>query len=194
MSDEQTLPRHVSGHSIRSEKEILDRIHNVQAAEAHDRVQARVPSPKHLGVAQLSHADRGEADVAARGEAEEDAKDDQLGDAPAPVFRHVGEPHGEDGDEAQSHGDDHRVEPSEKVCHVAWRPPAEEGPRVEDGEELVAESGRNTPRESVRGDVGERYEESPLDKEDPHGYQREDSVLEDSPVGPDVPNDLAVLG
>ena len=168
--------------------------HAGQAAEAHDRVQPRIPSPKHFGVAQLSHADRGKTDVASRGEAEEDAKDDQLSDTPASVFRRIGEPHREDGDETQSHCDDHRIEPSEQVSHVAWRPSAEEGPRIEDGEKLVAESRRNTPGKSVRGDVGERYEESPLDKKDPQSYQREDSVLEDAPIGPDVSDDLAVLG
>ena len=142
----------------------------------------------------MSHTDRGKTDVASRGEAEEDAKDDQLSDTPAAVFRRIGEPHRENGDETQSHCDDHRIEPSEKVCHKAWRPSAEEGPRIEDGEKLVAESRRNTSGKSVRGDVGERYEESPLDEEDPHGYQREDSVLEDPPIGPDVLNDMVILG
>lgn len=59
---------------------------------------------------------------------------------------------------------------------------------------MIAEGGRNTLCESVRRDVGERDEEGPLDEEDPCGRQREDSVLEDAPIGPDVLRDVTVFG
>lgn len=84
-----------------------------QATEAHDGVQTRVPSAKDFRLAQLSYKDWGETDVASRGEAEEETKDDQLGDTPATVLGGTGEPHREDGDETQGHRDDHRIEPSE---------------------------------------------------------------------------------
>lgn len=58
---------------------------------------------------------------------------------------------------------------------------------------MIAESRRNAPGESVRGDVGKRDEESPFDEEDPCGRQHEDSVLEDPPIGPDVLNDVTVF-
>ena len=58
-----------------------------QAAEAHDGIQPGIPPSKHLGLAQLSHADGRKTDVAPRREAEEDAEDDQLGDTARAVFR-----------------------------------------------------------------------------------------------------------
>ncbi len=58
---------------------------------------------------------------------------------------------------------------------------------------MVAERRRNTLGKSVRRYVGKRYEEGPLDKEDPSGRQDEDPVLEDPPIGPDVLNDMAVF-
>lgn len=58
-----------------------------QAAEAHDGIQPGIPPSKHLGLAQLAHADGRKTDVASRREAEEDAEDDQLGETSRAVFR-----------------------------------------------------------------------------------------------------------
>ncbi|CAD6581518.1 MAG: hypothetical protein ASARMPREDX12_000494 [Alectoria sarmentosa] len=161
--------------SVGSQKLPCDRYTN-QAAEAHHSVQTRIPSPKNFGPAQLSYTNWGKTNIASRGEAEENTKDDELGDASTAIC-----------------GNDHGIKPPEQVSHIARRPTTEEGPCVQDCEQLVAESRRNTLRKSVRRDEGKWYEESALDKKCPCSRQYEDSVLEDPPIRPDILNDMAIF-
>ena len=97
-----------------------------------------------------------------------------------------GEPDCEDGEKAEEDCDDHGVEAAEAVGEVARGPAAEEAARVDDGEELVGEGCGDAVGEGVGGNVRERNEEAPFDKEDAGGRERECRVPEDPEVGPDV--------
>lgn len=152
-----------------------------QTPKAHDCIAGRVPAPKLLGLAQLAHADGRQADIAAGGEAEEDAEDAEARDADVGV-----EPDGQDADEAEEDGGDHGVESAESVGDVAGNPPAEEGAGVYDCEELIREGGRNAIGEGVGGNVRKRDKKPPFDKENAACGERKSRVSKYAEIGPCV--------
>jgi hypothetical protein len=149
----------------------------VNLPETNNGVTSSVIPPITFRATELPNTDGSQGDIAPAREAEQDGVEAHERDAIA-----GGQPEGEGGEQAHRDGEDHGVEAAEAVSDVAGQPAAEEGTRVDDGEELVGEGGGDVVAERVRGDVGERDEETPFDEEDARRGEGEGWVAEDGEV------------
>ena len=112
-----------------------------QATEADDGIACGIIPPVLLRLAQLAHTHRRQADIASTREPEAENEDDDEGDGVphSAVRRCRGEPETDDEEQAQEDCDDHCVEASPAVCHVAGEPTPEERSDVENGQQLIRE-------------------------------------------------------
>lgn len=149
-----------------------------EAGEADDGVARGVVAAVLLRVAQLADAHGRDGDVAAGAEPEEHGEDD---DAREGVARR--QPHAQASDDRDQHREHVAVERPDDVGPVARQQPAEDGGRVEDGQDVEAEALVEAGVQGVRRDVGDGDEEGELEHEDAYGREQKGRVLEDFEVG-----------
>jgi len=150
-----------------------------QGREADEEVARAVLGAVLAGAADLADADGRERYAAARAESVEQREEDHHHLLPRrPRSVHRRKPQGHHRHEAERTRREHDVEPARPVRDQAWQPPPEDGADVEDRDQLVRESLRKAQTERVRGQVGYRDEDGPLDHEHANGGEGEAGVGE----------------
>lgn len=140
-------------------------------------VAGSIVSSVVLRMAQLSHADRGDTDIVASREAEQEGEHDEAG-------RRVAErqPHDEAGEDGDAEGDHVGVEGADLVGPPpGQRAPEHRGP-VQDGQDAEGEGLVEPVGKRVARHVRERDEEAELEEEDAHGQQQERPLPQDPEV------------